>query len=442
MPPRARKRACLTLAMNAARPSLLKPSRLISAPRLRACGTCAASDCPAAPAASPCRPRRSRSPSRRRRRCSGRSCRARRPGRCGSERSRPGDRHRVVHARLLDQGDQRRSLDRRQRRQGQLVRVLRIEPEQKRSGQREGNERHDGRRFWHRRAYFAARTPPMADQRIEKDTFGDIAVAADRLWGAQTERSLHHFDISTEKMPAELIRALAWVKRSAAVVNRDLGTLPAEKAEAIVAAADEVLAGRHDDRVPALGLADRLGHAEQHEHERGAREPRLAAARRAGRRRPPRPSQRRRQPQPVVERRLPDGDERRRGRVAGQAAPAAGRRAARHAGAQGRRRSRRSSRSAAPTCRTRRRSRSARRSRAGSRSSITAWRTSATALPHLCELALGGTAVGTGLNAPPEFGARVAAELVGAAGAAVRHRRRTSSRRSPPTTRSSSRTAR
>ena len=74
----------------------------------------------------------------------------------------------------------------------------------------------------------------MADQRIEKDTFGDIAVAADCLWGAQTERSLHHFDISTEKMPAELIRALAWVKRSAAVVNRDLGALPAEKAGSIV----------------------------------------------------------------------------------------------------------------------------------------------------------------------------------------------------------------
>jgi len=66
----------------------------------------------------------------------------------------------------------------------------------------------------------------MAEQRIEKDTFGDIAVAADRLWGAQTERSLHHFDISTEKMPPELIRALAWVKRSAAIVNRALGTLP------------------------------------------------------------------------------------------------------------------------------------------------------------------------------------------------------------------------
>src|SRR3982751_589725 len=90
----------------------------------------------------------------------------------------------------------------------------------------------------------------MAEHRIEKDTFGDIAVAADRLWGAQTERSLHHFDISTEKMPPELIRALAWGKRSAAVVNCALGILPAEKADAIVAAADEVLAGRHDVEVP------------------------------------------------------------------------------------------------------------------------------------------------------------------------------------------------
>ena len=90
----------------------------------------------------------------------------------------------------------------------------------------------------------------MAETRIEKDTFGEIAVGADRLWGAQTERSLHHFDISTEKMPAELIRALAWVKRSAAVVNRQLGTLAPEKAEAIVAAADEILAGRHADQFP------------------------------------------------------------------------------------------------------------------------------------------------------------------------------------------------
>ena len=90
----------------------------------------------------------------------------------------------------------------------------------------------------------------MPSERIEKDTFGEIAVPADRLWGAQTERSLHHFDISTEKMSSELIRALAWVKRSSAVVNRALGTLDAKKAEAIAAAADEVLAGKHDGEFP------------------------------------------------------------------------------------------------------------------------------------------------------------------------------------------------
>ena len=90
----------------------------------------------------------------------------------------------------------------------------------------------------------------MSEHRIEKDTFGDIAVPADRLWGAQTQRSLHHFDISTEKMPVELIHALALVKRSAAVVNKSIGALAADKADAIVAAADEVLAGRHDGEFP------------------------------------------------------------------------------------------------------------------------------------------------------------------------------------------------
>ena len=90
----------------------------------------------------------------------------------------------------------------------------------------------------------------MGGERIERDTFGEIAVPAERLWGAQTQRSLLHFDISTERMPAELIRALALVKRSAAVVNRDLGVLDAPKANAIIAAADEVLAGRHDGEFP------------------------------------------------------------------------------------------------------------------------------------------------------------------------------------------------
>jgi fumarate hydratase class II len=88
--------------------------------------------------------------------------------------------------------------------------------------------------------------------RIERDTFGEIEVAAARLWGAQTQRSLEHFRISGERMPAELIRALALVKRACATVNRDLGDVPAATADAIIAAADEVLAGRHDEEFPLV----------------------------------------------------------------------------------------------------------------------------------------------------------------------------------------------
>jgi fumarate hydratase class II len=87
----------------------------------------------------------------------------------------------------------------------------------------------------------------MSATRIERDTFGPIEVPAERLWGAQTQRSLHHFHISTEHMPEELIVALAMVKRAAAIVNRDLGRLDAAKANAIVQAAEEVIAGLHRD---------------------------------------------------------------------------------------------------------------------------------------------------------------------------------------------------
>jgi len=86
--------------------------------------------------------------------------------------------------------------------------------------------------------------------RIEKDTFGPIEVPADHLWGAQTQRSLTNFRISTEKMPPALIRALAQVKRAAAQVNLDLGVLEAKKGRAIIAAADEVIAGKHDGEFP------------------------------------------------------------------------------------------------------------------------------------------------------------------------------------------------
>lgn len=86
--------------------------------------------------------------------------------------------------------------------------------------------------------------------RIETDTFGDIEVPEERLWGAQTQRSLQFFAIGGETMPLPLIHALALVKRAAAAVNAELGELDATKAQAIIAAADEVLAGRHDAEFP------------------------------------------------------------------------------------------------------------------------------------------------------------------------------------------------
>ena len=92
----------------------------------------------------------------------------------------------------------------------------------------------------------------MADTRTERDSFGPIEVPAQRLWGAQTERSRRNFRISDELMPIAVIHALAQVKRAAARVNRELGLLEARKAAAIEQAADEVLAGRHDGEFPLV----------------------------------------------------------------------------------------------------------------------------------------------------------------------------------------------
>jgi len=92
----------------------------------------------------------------------------------------------------------------------------------------------------------------MAAMRTEKDTFGPIEVPSERLWGAQTQRSLENFRISGERMPAELIQALAWVKRACAAVNESLGAITAEKARAISSAADEVLAGRWPEEFPLV----------------------------------------------------------------------------------------------------------------------------------------------------------------------------------------------
>ena len=88
--------------------------------------------------------------------------------------------------------------------------------------------------------------------RDERDTMGSVQVPAHALWGAQTQRSLQNFRISGERMPPALLHALALVKRAAAAVNRDLGVLDEERATAIIQAADEVIAGNHDAEFPLV----------------------------------------------------------------------------------------------------------------------------------------------------------------------------------------------
>jgi len=90
----------------------------------------------------------------------------------------------------------------------------------------------------------------MSGTRTEKDSFGPIEVPADRLWGAQTERSRRFFRISSERMPLPVVHALARVKKAAARVNAELKLLDAKKAQAIQRAAQEVLEGKHDDEFP------------------------------------------------------------------------------------------------------------------------------------------------------------------------------------------------
>ncbi len=88
--------------------------------------------------------------------------------------------------------------------------------------------------------------------RTETDTFGPIEVAADRYWGAQTERARNNFRIGDERMPRPLIAALAIVKRAAAEANRELGSLDARRAKAIIAAAQEIIDGKLDDQFPLV----------------------------------------------------------------------------------------------------------------------------------------------------------------------------------------------
>ncbi|MGL5741873.1 MAG: class II fumarate hydratase [Legionella sp.] len=90
----------------------------------------------------------------------------------------------------------------------------------------------------------------MSKTRIESDSMGEIAVPSDKYWGAQTERSLHHFNIGKDIMPREVTHAFGILKKAAALTNLDLGKLPQDKADLIIQAADEVSKGTLDDHFP------------------------------------------------------------------------------------------------------------------------------------------------------------------------------------------------
>ncbi len=96
------------------------------------------------------------------------------------------------------------------------------------------------------------KSKPTSPTRIETDSFGEIEVATDKYWGAQTARSLHNFKIGGETMPKPLIRALGTLKRAAAAVNAELGVLDKKLADAIVSAATEVMEGKLDEHFPLV----------------------------------------------------------------------------------------------------------------------------------------------------------------------------------------------
>jgi len=90
------------------------------------------------------------------------------------------------------------------------------------------------------------------DYRIEKDTMGEVQVPADKYWGAQTQRSRENFKIGDGRMPVEIVHAFGYLKKAAAAANRDLGVLPEEKAQLIMQVCDEIISGELDDEFPLV----------------------------------------------------------------------------------------------------------------------------------------------------------------------------------------------
>ena len=256
-----------------------------------------------------------------------------------------------------------------------------------------------------------------AGTRAEFDSLGEVDVPAGRYWGAQTQRSLEHFSVGQDKMPAEVYHAYGYVKKAAALVNARSGRLPEWMGQLIARVCDEIISRRAGPRVPAARVPDRVGHPLQHERQRGHRQPVHPAGRRHARLAAAGAPQRSRQHGPVEQRHVPGRDAHRRLHHGHRAD---------HPGACAR-------------CGTPSRANAEKwagvvkigRTHLEDATPLTVgqeWSGYAGALDDaiaevehvthgLLQLAMGGTAVGTGLNAPEGFGEEVAAEIAAMTGA-------------------------
>ena len=144
--------------------------------------------------------------------------------------------------------------------------------------------------------------------RREFDSLGDVEVPADHYWGAQTQRSLQHFNIGQDRMPKEVYHAYGYVKKAAAIVNTAAERLPAWKGELIQRVCDEVISGALDTEFPLYVFQNRVRDPVQHERQRGHLQPVHPAGRGHARLPAAGPPQRPREHGPVVQRHVPDRD--------------------------------------------------------------------------------------------------------------------------------------
>ncbi len=247
--------------------------------------------------------------------------------------------------------------------------------------------------------------------RVETDSLGQVKVASDRLWGAQTQRSLEHFSIGKDLIPREMITAYATLKKGAANANHAGKRLDDERFRLIVQTCDEILAGQHHDMFPLhVWMTGSGTQFNMNVNEVISNRCCQLAGTPLGSKTPVHPNDHVNMSQSSNDS-FPQRDEHRGGGERERATDSCGKGAARCDRSEGRSNGKTSSRSAALICRTRRRSHLGRSGRVMLGMLSDNLDRIENAVKGVYRLALGGTAVGTGINAAPGFGEAAAAEI-------------------------------